>query len=112
MTPRTFSQAVSNWCRVLSDEADIPRMTCGSAERMYASHPERNTTPDEPMRFVDRRAAERFEALVARLEPDLRLAWHLQHGFRNDPTKTPEWISEHSTKARAQLSVWWSLSPR
>lgn len=112
MTPRTFAQAVSNWCRALGDEADIPRATCGSAERMYASHPERHVVGEEPLRFVDRRAAERFEALVAQLKPDQRLAWHLRHGFRNDPTKTPEWINEHYNQARAQLSVWWSRSPR
>lgn len=111
MTPKTFQGAVSNWVRAMSEDADVPRHTCGSAERMYADHPERGGR-EVPSIYVDRRSADVFEKLVAGLPEAQRRAWHLKNGFRGKTDETEEWINEHYNQARAQLSVWWSLSRR
>lgn len=107
-----FDHAVSNWRASMAEEADIPRHTCGSAERMYADHPERGGARDGPVRFLNQRAAYDLEAMVGRLTEPLRRAWHIRNGFRAANDETDEWINEHYNQARAQLSVWWSLSRR
>jgi hypothetical protein len=109
-----FAIAVANWRRAFRTEAQSGwRSTCGSAERLYAGSPERHQEPDpEPTGALSSKHAEEFEALVAKLNPDQRLAWHIKNGFRPAEGKSKEWIDEHSTQARAQLSVWWFLSHR
>lgn len=107
-----FVHAVSNWRSAHKEEVDVHRHTCGSAERMYADHPERSGGAPERPRYIDERGAALFESLVSRLPDEWRRAWHIRHGFRTKGDETDEWINEHYNQARAQLSVWWSLSRR
>lgn len=90
------------------EEATGYRDTCGSAERMYAESPDRDRSLGEPYIPRDAAAAAAFERLVSTLEPDLRLAWHIKHGFRpRQEGVTEEWINEHYSIARVKLLTLW-----
>jgi hypothetical protein len=109
-----FALAVANWRIAQRPPAPTGwKSTCGSAERMYASDPERGGAQEEADEsFYSHHEAWLFEGLVRTLPADWRLAWHIKNGFRTAGDKDEEWINEHYNLARAQLSVWWSRSLR
>lgn len=105
-----FRAAVANWRRVMRapEEGSGYRSTCGSAERMYASSPERRQEVEEPWAPRHAGKAFAFQELVSALPANLRLAWHVKQGFRQRPEeKTEEWINEHYSIARAALLALW-----
>lgn len=109
-----FALAVANWRIAQRPPAPTGwKSTCGSAERLYASDPERGAADQEAEEGIfARHEADLFEGLVRALPDHWRLAWHIKNGFRTTGDKDEEWINEHYNLARAQLSVWWSRSHR
>lgn len=108
----TFALAVANWRLAFKPKPENGwKDTCGSAERLYASDPERGGAADEEP-VHNRQDAQLFEGLVKQLPPDWRTAWHIKTGFRPPGDKSEAWINEHYNLARAQLSVWWYRSRR
>ena len=115
--PIPFDSAVSNWARASRrDQAEAREATgwastCGSAERLYASSAERDRTEPDSLASrvpVDRAAAERFEALLRRLRPELLEAWHIAQGTRPRPEGlADDELRRRVTQARAFLALEW-----
>lgn len=107
----SFLAAIANWKRwhKVEDVTGWPE-TCGSAERIYAQHPERikgHDTDDIDIP-VDSRAADRIEKLVRMLPQTERDAWLIWVGLRPKPAGTSEeWLREWADKARTRLIVGW-----
>jgi hypothetical protein len=105
-----FELAIANWRRVHEDQSEPEARTCGSAERLYAAHPERRSRDDEVRVPRNALQAAEFDRLLARLTQDQRIAWLTRHHFRQPTEATPpEWIDKHYVAARVQLALWWGL---